>query len=69
MVVMATNGAKSPLRRLREYYDRTNVVCPDCGYIDDDTGWVGETDGRHVHYYHSCPSCESVQERTIQLDR
>jgi tRNA(Ile2) C34 agmatinyltransferase TiaS len=64
---MATDGPPTAFSGLAAYYDRTEPVCPECGYRDDDGGWVGETDGRRVHYRHACPSCDAVRERTVRL--
>lgn len=66
---MATNGAQSPLRRLKTHYENVEPTCPECGYIDTEMGWHGETDGRQVHYSHECPSCGAVQERTIDIEQ
>jgi len=66
---MAVEGAKSPLRRLKEYYDEAEPACPACGHVDERTGWSGETDGQQVHYYHECPSCGAVREHEIDVRR
>ncbi|MFB6118073.1 HVO_0649 family zinc finger protein [Halosegnis sp.] len=66
---MAAEGTKSPLRRLREYYDEAEPTCPACGYVDQATGWTGRTDGQQVSYRHKCPSCGAVQERELDVCR
>lgn len=64
---MTTNGNRSPMERLRAYYDHEELTCPDCGYEDDNGGWESETDGKQVHYYHECPSCDAVREHTLRF--
>jgi predicted RNA-binding Zn-ribbon protein involved in translation (DUF1610 family) len=55
------------LERLRDHYDDEELVCPECGYEDEEGAWESETDGSVVEYYHECPSCGAVREHTIDL--
>jgi predicted RNA-binding Zn-ribbon protein involved in translation (DUF1610 family) len=57
----------SALDGLRDYLNRSEPRCPECGHVDTDEGWRAETSGRRVRYEHVCPSCDAVDERTIRL--
>lgn len=65
---MTTDTSRSALEWLRQHYDDEELVCPDCGYRDDEGAWASETDGSVVHYYHECPGCDAVREHTVHLD-
>lgn len=62
---MAQRQSRSALERLKIYYDATELVCPACGYEDEDGAWVGATDGASARYSHECPSCGALQEHTL----
>lgn len=64
---MTVEPDRSPLERLRNYYDHEELVCPECGYEDEEGSWESETDGHLVHYYHECPRCDAVREHTLEL--
>ena len=65
---MRSSDSGSAFDQLRQYYDHSELVCPDCGYEDEEGSWEGETDGSRVHYFHECPSCGSVREHPVSLD-
>jgi predicted RNA-binding Zn-ribbon protein involved in translation (DUF1610 family) len=65
---MSRDDTRSAFDQLRQYYDQSELVCPDCGFEDDEGSWEGETDGSQVHYFHECPSCGSVREHTVSLE-
>lgn len=64
---MVSDGSRSTLERLRQYYDHEELVCPECGYEDEDGSWESETNGREVDYYHECPRCGAIREHTLDL--
>ncbi|MFC7069656.1 HVO_0649 family zinc finger protein [Halobaculum lipolyticum] len=64
---MSEEKSRSPLERLKQYYDHEELTCSECGYEDADGEWHSETDGSRVHYYHECPRCDAVDEHTIRL--
>ncbi|WP_152041833.1 HVO_0649 family zinc finger protein [Salinigranum salinum] len=64
---MASDGTRSPLERLRAYYDHEERTCPACGYEDEEGVWESETNGRQVHYYHECPRCGAVRDHTLDV--
>lgn len=59
------NSGRSPFENLRRHYDR-DLVCPKCGYRDEDGEWVATTTGDEVQYRHLCPSCGYVRRRTLR---
>lgn len=65
---MTADSDRSPMERLRNYYDHEELVCPECGFEDETGTWESETDGQEVHYSHECPSCGAVREHTLRLD-
>ncbi|WP_135304347.1 HVO_0649 family zinc finger protein [Haloarcula amylovorans] len=65
---MEGHSEKSPMELLKHHYDETELVCPDCGYEDEEGSWSSETDGREIHYEHECPSCGAVREHTLSLN-
>ncbi len=64
---MTSDESRTALERLKTYYDHEELVCPECGYEDEEGSWEGETDGSVVEYYHECPSCSAVREHTLDL--
>ena len=64
---MTNDDGRTALERLRSHYDDVELVCPECGYEDEEGGWESETDGSVVEYYHECPSCAAVREHTLDL--
>lgn len=58
---------RSPFERMTTYMDDADLVCPDCGYEDEEGSWTAETNGDTVLYRHLCPSCGSVRKRTFEL--
>lgn len=65
---MSDTNNRSAFERLKAHYDHEELVCPECGYEDEDGQWVSETDGSVVKYNHECPSCGAVRAHTIDLD-
>lgn len=61
------NGGLSPFERLRSRFEDEDLVCPKCGYDDDDGRWLAETGGSQIHYRHLCPSCGYIRRRTFHL--
>lgn len=57
----------SPFERLTTHMDDVDLVCPDCGYEDEDGSWSAKTNGDTVLYCHVCPSCGSIRKRTFEL--
>lgn len=57
----------NPLERLGSRFDDVDLVCPDCGYEDDDGSWTSVTSGDRILYRHVCPSCGSIRKRTLRL--
>lgn len=66
MTVQRTEGT-SPLDRLGSHYNRASLICPRCGYEDENGSWRAETSGDRVRYHHRCPSCDSIATRTLRL--
>lgn len=66
---MTQDTTRSPMERLKSFYDHEELVCPECGHEDDDGSWRSETDGHEVHYFHECPSCGAVREHSMMLSR
>ncbi|WP_128477025.1 HVO_0649 family zinc finger protein [Halorussus pelagicus] len=66
---MANNnpGGLSPFERLRSRFEDEDLVCPKCGYDDEDGKWLAETGGDRIQYRHLCPSCGYVRRRTFRL--
>lgn len=64
---MTEDRTRSAFERLQEHYDHEELICPDCGFEDEEGSWTSETDGRVVEYSHECPSCGAVREHTIDL--
>lgn len=64
---MTPDANRSPLERLRAYYEHEELVCPDCGYEDEDGNWTSETDGGVVQYRHECPQCGAVREHSLDV--
>jgi rubredoxin len=56
------------LDRLKARYDR-DLRCRECGYVDEDGGWQARTSGGRISYRHVCPSCGTVEKRTLRLTR
>lgn len=57
----------SPFEHLTIHMDDVDLVCPDCGYEDEEGNWSAETNGATVLYRHLCPSCGSIRKRTFDL--
>lgn len=64
---MANDPNRSAFERLKEHYDHEELVCPDCGFEDEDGSWASETDGSVIEYSHECPSCGALREHTVDL--
>lgn len=64
---MAHDTTRSALEQLSEYYEETELVCPECGYEDETGHWRSETDGDVVEYTHECPECGAVSEHTLSV--
>lgn len=64
---MESAGDRSPMERLKQYYDHEELVCPECGHEDENGNWKSETNGSEVHYTHECPCCGAVREHTMDL--
>lgn len=60
------NSRGSALERPRRRYEATDTNCPECGYVDEEGNWTGETDGRRVVYHHVCPSCGAGREHVFR---
>jgi predicted RNA-binding Zn-ribbon protein involved in translation (DUF1610 family) len=58
---------RSPFERLKRQYSDVDLVCPKCGYDDDDGEWQAVTTGGVVQYRHVCPGCGAIRRRTISL--
>ena len=56
----------TPLDRLKAQYDR-DLRCRECGYLDEDGAWQARTSGDRVSYRHVCPSCGTIEKRTLRL--
>jgi len=65
---MVNDESRTAFEQLKRYYDQKELLCPECGYEDDEGAWESETDGRVVEYFHECPSCGAVREHTIELN-
>lgn len=63
----SSNGS-SVIDRLNSRYEDVDVTCPECGYVDEDSKWTAETNGRRIDYRHLCPSCGNMRTRTVRLD-
>lgn len=63
-----TSGGRSPFERLKNHFDESDLNCPDCGYFDEEGAWESRTDGTVVVYSHECPSCGSIQHRTVDIE-
>ncbi|WP_435362090.1 HVO_0649 family zinc finger protein [Haloarchaeobius sp. DFWS5] len=59
-------SGKSAFDRLKTHYD-VDLVCRQCGHEDADGEWKATTNGRKVLYRHVCPSCGSIETRTLSL--
>jgi formate dehydrogenase maturation protein FdhE len=66
-MAIRTVGGRSVLARLRERYETTDTKCTECGYVDTESNWTSETDGRRVVYHHVCPSCAASRTFTYDL--
>jgi predicted RNA-binding Zn-ribbon protein involved in translation (DUF1610 family) len=62
-----TERGVTALDRLRSRYERDDMECSACGYVDEDGRWRSTTDGSQVHYSHVCPRCGQVRRRTYRL--
>jgi len=60
-------GGLSPFERLRSRFEDEDLVCPKCGYDDEDGKWLAATGGDRIQYRHLCPSCGYVRRRTFRL--
>ena len=57
----------SPFEQLREKFDKSELRCPSCGYLDSDGGWRTTTSGQRVRYQFVCPACDAVETRELRL--
>lgn len=64
---MVRDTSRSPMERLKSYYDHQELVCTECGFEDEPGSWQSETNGHEVHYYHECPSCGAVRQHSMTL--
>ncbi|KOX97398.1 MULTISPECIES: HVO_0649 family zinc finger protein [Halorubrum] len=64
---MASDRSRSPFERLKEHYDHEELVCPACGFEDEDGAWDAEADGADIVYTHACPRCGAEREHTLEL--
>lgn len=58
---------RSPFERLREKFDKSELRCPACGYVDTDGNWRVTTTGARVRYQFICPTCDAVETRELRL--
>lgn len=66
---MASHASGStPFERLKSRFDR-DMVCPECGYDDEEGEWLSTTDGSQVVYQHICPSCGKVRQSNYTLGK
>lgn len=61
------NSGRSPFENLREHFDES-LVCPECGYHDEDGEWTASASGDRVVYRHECPSCGHEHRRTLRSE-
>ena len=63
----ARDEGLSAFDRLRSRYDREDLMCPACGYQDDEGRWLAATSGERVRYRHVCPSCGNIRSREFRF--
>ncbi|WP_423996195.1 HVO_0649 family zinc finger protein [Halorubrum trapanicum] len=64
---MLSNSNSSPFGRLKEYYDHEELVCPECGFEDEEGAWDAEADGADIVYTHACPKCGAERRHRLEL--
>jgi predicted RNA-binding Zn-ribbon protein involved in translation (DUF1610 family) len=64
---MGSDGSRSPLERLKRHYDQEELVCPECGFEDEEGAWEAEADGAQVLYRHTCPKCGAEREHELAV--
>ncbi|RKD93436.1 HVO_0649 family zinc finger protein [Halopiger aswanensis] len=58
---------RSPFERLREKFDKSELQCRQCGYLDEDGGWQVTTSGNRVNYRFVCPTCGAIETKEMRL--
>lgn len=62
------NGGRTAFERLRSHYEDVDLLCPECGYEDDEGSWTAKSAPHRILYRHVCPSCGAIRTRTLATD-
>ena len=65
---MSVKKYHSPFDKLRRKYDRSELRCGACGYVDSDGGWRVTATGKRITYQFVCPACDAVETRSVRLE-